>query len=239
MNFKSIQILAFLALVALFTSCKKPEDKGGGAIKGSCKISAVTGYFGSPVSFLYDSTGRVDTMVAAGFFRTYKYEAEKVTISTPKNNKFDTRATLTYNKYTKLLDSVSVMDKDGNYEHRTYVYKNNNTVMEYIFTNSSIDSITYIWTGGNMTNMHPSNGVSPAGSIKYYSSMAFQEGDFNYMNKFIEKGYVPVGKTANLVQANYSGNINYKFNSNGYIKQVSSVFEGYPTVNYTYEYSCK
>lgn len=239
MNFKSIQILAFLFLAVLFTSCEKATDKGGGAIKGSCKVSAVTGYFGSPVSFLYDSTGRVDTMVAAGFFRTYKYEADKVTITTLKNNLFDTRAILMYNKDSKHLDTVFTSDKDGKNETRTYTYQSNNTINEYIFSGTKIDTLTYTWTGGNMTNMHLSKGANPAGSIKYYNTMAFQEGDFNYMNTLIEKGYVPVGKTANLVQANYSGNINYKFNSNGYIKQVSSVFEGYPTVNYTYEYSCK
>ncbi|RYD95666.1 MAG: hypothetical protein EOP54_15435 [Sphingobacteriales bacterium] len=241
MKFNSIQPLALLALATFFTSCEKAPNKGGGTIKGSCKVSAVTGYFTSPLSITYDSAGRIDTMVTIGLLRTYVYEegGNKVTIATRKNNSFDRRIVLKYNRDSKLLDTALVTFQDGSAETRTYTYQNNNTIKEYIYSGNRVDTISYSWSGGNMINAHSTRGINPLTEIKYHTNLAFQEGDFNYMNTLIENGYVPVGKTANLVQCNYTGSINYKFNSNGYIKQVSSVHDGYPTINYTYEYTCK
>lgn len=241
MKFNSILIVALLALITFFTSCEKAADKGGGTIKGSCKISAVTGYYANPLSILYDSAGRIDTMITVGLLRRYKYEdsGRKVTIFTEGNNISATTTVLTYNPTSKLLDTARITYTDRAPKTITYAYQNNNMIAEYIHSGLNVDTITYMWSGGNMVSMHPSSGLTNSGSITYHTQMAFQEGDFNYMNSLIEKGYVPVGKTANLVQANYSGNINYKFNSNGYIKQASSVHDGYPTVTYTYEYTCK
>lgn len=241
MRCNSLQLLILLALVSFFTACEKAPNKGGGAIKGSCKISAVTGYYLSPISISYDSAGRIDTMAASGMSRTYAYEngGNKVTITGIKNNSFDRRIVLKYNKDSKLLDTAMITLKDGTQETRIYTYQSNATVKEKIYSGNDSNTITYSWTGGNMTSAHSTRGINAFTNVKYYADMAFQEGDFNYMNALIDNGYVPVGKTANLVQCNYSGNINYKFNSNGYIKQVSSVNEGYPTVNYTYEYTCK
>lgn len=240
MKFNSIRLLTLLALVTSLTSCEK-ADKGGGTIKGSCKVSAVTGYFTHPLSISYDASGRIDTMVTIGLLRTYLYEEEgnKVSIFTRKDNVLEHKMVLHYNKDSKLLDTARITFRDGTSETRTYAYQNKTTVAEYVHVGTDVDTITYDWTGGNMTGSHSSRGLNPLTGIKYHMNMAFQEGDFNYINTLIEMGYVPVGKTANLVQCNYSGNISYKFNSNGYIRQVSSVNEGYPTLNYTYEYTCK
>lgn len=241
MKFNSTILVALLTLATFFTSCKKADDKGGGTIKGSCKVTAVTGYFSTPLSIQYDSAGRVDTMITVGLLRTYKYEdtGRKVTIFSEGNNTSITKTILIYNPSNKMLDTAKITYKDRSTKTIAYAYQNNNMVAEYIHYGLNVDTINYIWSGGNMVNTRPSGGLSNSGNITYHTQMAFQEGDFNYMNSFIEKGYVPVGKTANLVQANYSGNINYKFNSNGYVKQASSVHDGYPTVAYTYEYTCK
>lgn len=241
MKSNSIQLLTLLALVTFFTSCEKAANKGGGTVKGSCKVSAVTGYFTNPLSISYDAAGRIDTMMTIGMLRTYLYEEEgsKVSIFTKKENILEQKVVLLYNKDSKMLDTALINFKDGTTETRTYAYQNKNTIAEYIHAGTDVDTIIYEWSGGNMTGAHSSSGVNPLMGIKYHSNMAFQDGDFNYINTLIERGYVPVGKTANLVQCNYSGNISYKFNSNGYIKQVSSVHEGYPTINYTYEYTCK
>ncbi len=243
MKFNRIQILALVPLAAaiFFASCEKEDNQGGGAIKGNCKISAVTGYFASPLSIRYDAKGRIDTMITTGLLRTYLYEEEgnKVTVFTRVNNVLEQQAVLKYNKDSKMLDTAMITFKDGTSETRTYAYQNNNTIAEYIHSGTHVDTVIYDWAGGNMTGAHSSAGNNLLTGLKYYNSIAFQEGDFNYINSLIERGYVPVGKTANLVQCNYSGNITYKFNGNGYIKQVSSVHEGYPTINYTYEYTCK
>ncbi|GEM_PF-1498245 len=243
MKFNCIQIIALLTLATatFFTSCEKAENKGGGTLKGSCKVSAVTGYFTSPLSIHYDDTGRIDTMITTGMLRTYRYEdgGNKVSIFTRKANILEEQIVLKYNKDSKLLDTAQITFKNGTRETRTYAYQNKNTITEYIYSPPDVDTITYNWSGGNMTEAHSSRGINPMTGIKYHTNMAFQEGDFNYINTLIERGYVPVGKTANLVQCNYSGNISYKFNGNGYIRQVSSVHEGYPTINYTYEYTCK
>lgn len=243
MKFNRIQIIALLTLATatFFTSCEKADNKGGGTIKGSCKVSAVTGYFTSPLSISYDTKGRIDTMITTGLLRTYLYEEEgnKVSIFTRISNILEEKVVLLYNKDSKMLDTALIAFKDGTTETRTYAYQNKNTISEYIHSGTDVDTITYNWTAGNMTGASSSTGINPLTGIKYHTNIAFQEGDFNYINTLIERGYVPVGKTANLVQCNYSGNISYKFNSNGYIKQVSSVHEGYPTVHYTYEYTCK
>lgn len=236
----TIALLA-LATAIFLPSCEKAENKGGGAIKGNCKVSAVTGYFTSPLSISYDDTGRIDTMITTGMLRTYRYEegGNKVSIFTRKGGILEEIVVLQYNKDSKMLDTAVTTFKDGTTETRAYAYQNKNTIAEYIYLAPDADTITYTWTGGNMTDARSSRGINPLTGIKYHTNMAFQEGDFNYINTLIARGYVPVGKTANLVQCNYSGNISYKFNSNGYIKQVSSVNEGYPTINYTYEYTCK
>ena len=241
MKSNSIQLLTLLALATLFTSCEKAANKGGGTIKGSCKISAVTGYFTSPLTISYDTAGRIDTMLTIGMLRTYLYEEDgnKVSIFTKKNNILEQQVVLQYNRNSKMLDTALIMFRDGTRETRTYAYQNKNTIAEYIYSGLDVDTIIYNWAGGNMTGAHSSRGINSLTELKYHSSKAFQEGDFNYINTLIERGYVSVGKTANLVQCNYSGNISYKFNSNGYIKQVSSVHEGYPTITYTYEYTCK
>lgn len=240
-----IKVIFYLLLIMVFITAF-PSYRGGSAAGQQCRIVQMVSGEGDSLRFLYDSTGKVQSVTeTGGYVTSFDYRNNIVVATETKNDSIAYKRLITLGRDGMMINLFEESYEGGSprWTYRSYTYSDGALSGTTTVNSGRATPLqtTLTWSQGNFIAEKGSNG---AGDVRfdYYTDKPAQPGGYWYINVLPVLGMPDrLYRNKNLLKSIRYGksitNISYEFNKDGRIVSMSKA-DGHTKI-WRYKHECK